>query len=146
MKQILLRKKAKYSDPATLTIKCNVFTAEELLPLLKQLKYMGQIGASRTIKIEDYDGDNTFGIDGDGPSMIYEIRQDGELVKSKSAVEHLKKEGLHKEGHKMEVDPKELARGINIEMEHTSSKAVAREIALDHLHEDEKYYTHLSKV
>jgi hypothetical protein len=65
---------------------------------------------------------------------------------SKAAVAHLKKEGLHKEGHSMNVDPKELARGIKVEMEHTSSKSVAREIALDHLHEDSKYYTHLSKV
>jgi len=68
------------------------------------------------------------------------------LSKSKAAVDHLKKEGLHKEGDTMEVDPKELKLGIKIEMEHTSSKGVAREIALDHLHEDSKYYTHLIEM
>jgi len=65
---------------------------------------------------------------------------------SKAVVEHLKETGLHQKGRAMKVDPKELAMGIKIEMEHTSSKDVAREIALDHLHEDSKYYTHLGKM
>ena len=41
---------------------------------------------------------------------------------------------------------KQLDAGIKIEQEHTSSKEVAREIALDHLNEDPKYYIKLKKV
>jgi hypothetical protein len=40
-----------------------------------------------------------------------------------------------------EVDPKELARGIEIELEHTPDKKTATVIALHHLAEDDKYYT-----
>lgn len=40
----------------------------------------------------------------------------------------------------------ELARGIKHEMEHTSSKNVAKEIAMDHLYEDPKYYTKLKRA
>jgi hypothetical protein len=40
----------------------------------------------------------------------------------------------------------ELAKGINVEIEHTSSKEIAHEIAKDHLYEDPKYYTKLEKV
>lgn len=39
-------------------------------------------------------------------------------------------------------DPKQLAIGIKIEMEHTSSKRVAKEIAKDHLVEFPDFYTH----
>lgn len=44
------------------------------------------------------------------------------------------------------VNRKELAMGIKTEMEHTSSKRIAKEIALDHLAEDKKYYTKLKKI
>jgi RNAse (barnase) inhibitor barstar len=40
----------------------------------------------------------------------------------------------------------ELKLGIEIEMEHTSDRKVAREIALDHLFEDPKYYTKFKKT
>ena len=40
----------------------------------------------------------------------------------------------------------EIAKGVEIELEHTSDKAVAREIALDHLNEDLDYYVKLEKV
>jgi hypothetical protein len=39
-----------------------------------------------------------------------------------------------------------LRTGIKVEAEHTSNKAVAREIALDHLGEDPKYYEKLKKA
>jgi hypothetical protein len=44
------------------------------------------------------------------------------------------------------VVDKQLAQGIKIEMEHTSLKSVAREIAMDHLGEDLHYYEKLSKI
>lgn len=45
-----------------------------------------------------------------------------------------------------EVDQDELARGIKVELEHTPDRALAKEIALDHLAEDPHYYTKLSKI
>jgi hypothetical protein len=45
-----------------------------------------------------------------------------------------------------DVDPEEFAMGLKVEMEHTTDKEIAREIALDHLAEDPKYYTKLKKV
>lgn len=39
-----------------------------------------------------------------------------------------------------------LKQGVKIEHEHTSDDATAREIALDHLGEDPKYYTKLKAV
>lgn len=36
--------------------------------------------------------------------------------------------------------------GTKVEMEHTTSKAIAFKIAMDHLWEDPKYYTKLKKV
>jgi hypothetical protein len=45
-----------------------------------------------------------------------------------------------------DVDQHELAMGIKIEMEHTKDRNVARDIALDHLKEDPKYYSKLSKA
>jgi hypothetical protein len=41
---------------------------------------------------------------------------------------------------------KQLAKGIKVEMEHTDSKDIAREIAMDHLFEDPNYYNKLSKI
>lgn len=40
----------------------------------------------------------------------------------------------------------QLKIGIKIELEHTSDKKVAREIALDHLNEKANYYQKLKKV
>ena len=44
------------------------------------------------------------------------------------------------------VDPTELEKGIQHEMEHTNDQYIARLIALDHLYEVPDYYTQLSKV
>lgn len=41
---------------------------------------------------------------------------------------------------------KQLDKGIKIELEHTNSRKVAKEIASDHLNEDPKYYIKLAKV
>lgn len=40
----------------------------------------------------------------------------------------------------------ELRKGIKVEMEHTRSRRVAREIACDHLTEDRRYYTKLARI
>lgn len=41
---------------------------------------------------------------------------------------------------------KQLSIGMKVEMEHTNDKNKAREIAMDHLYEDPKYYTKLKKI
>jgi hypothetical protein len=43
-------------------------------------------------------------------------------------------------------DPKELKLGIKEELEHTDDKAIAEQIAKDHLEEDPKYYSKLVKL
>jgi hypothetical protein len=52
------------------------------------------------------------------------------------------------EKHGVDVDKiyKQLEKGIKIEMEHTNSKDVAREIALDHLFENPDYYDDLERI
>ncbi len=45
-----------------------------------------------------------------------------------------------------DVDQDELMKGLEVEMEHTTNKKIAREIALDHLAEDPKYYTKLERI
>jgi len=64
----------KYNEGVEIKIITNLATAKEcLLPLLNELKYMGGIGSSRSIKIEDWDGNDNFIIDGDGVHGIYKI-------------------------------------------------------------------------
>jgi hypothetical protein len=46
----------------------------------------------------------------------------------------------------LDVDPNELRKGIEVEMEHTNDPVKAEEIALDHLAEDPEYYTKLDKA
>ena len=41
---------------------------------------------------------------------------------------------------------KQLNKGIKVELEHTNNKSIAKEIALDHLFEDPKYYDKLKKI
>lgn len=54
--------------------------------------------------------------------------------------------GLADKGSPKNVDPKQIEKGIKVEMEHTDSKEIAREISLDHLTEDPKYYDKLEKI
>lgn len=45
-----------------------------------------------------------------------------------------------------QVDPRQLAVGIEVELEHTPNHEVAKKIALDHLAEDPQYYTKLKQA
>ena len=49
--------------------------------LLYNLKQMGDMGCSRGIKIEDWDGDSSFGFDGDGSDKILTLKVNGEEFK-----------------------------------------------------------------
>ena len=50
--------------------------------------------------------------------------------------------------HKVDVDQltKQLSKGMKVEMEHTKDRKQAKEIAMDHLVEDPKYYDKLKKI
>jgi hypothetical protein len=50
--------------------------------------------------------------------------------------------------HKVDIDilTKDYIKGVKVEMEHTKDKNLAKEIAMDHLAEDPKYYTKLKKI
>jgi hypothetical protein len=39
-----------------------------------------------------------------------------------------------------------LLKGMNVELEHTNNKKMAKEIAMDHLTEDKRYYDKLQKM
>ena len=65
----------------------------------------------------------------------------GGLAKNKTLDDIAAKHGVDKD--KLE---KQLEKGIKVEAEHTTDKAIAREIAMDHLFEDPKYYDKLSKI
>jgi hypothetical protein len=51
-----------------------------------------------------------------------------------------------KHGISVDMLVAEFKKGIGVEMEHTTDREIAKEIALDHLFEDPKYYTKLSKI
>jgi hypothetical protein len=65
----------------------------------------------------------------------------GGLAKNKTLDDIATKHGI-----KLKELEKQLEKGIKVEAEHTTDKAVAREIAIDHLFEDPKYYDKLSKI
>lgn len=44
------------------------------------------------------------------------------------------------------IDPEQLKMGIEIEMEHSTRRGVARRIAMQHLAEIKDYYTRLRKM
>ena len=50
--------------------------------------------------------------------------------------------------HKVNVDhlKEQLAKGVKVELEHTSDKKLAEEIAMDHLTEDPDYYDKLAGI
>ena len=45
-----------------------------------------------------------------------------------------------------DFDPKALAEGVRVEMEHTTDRRIAKEIAKDHLTEDRHYYRKLATI
>ena len=65
----------------------------------------------------------------------------GGLAKGKTLDDIAKKHNVEKDELK-----KQLEKGIKVEAEHTTNKSAAKEIAMDHLFEDPKYYDKLSKI
>ena len=58
----------------------------------------------------------------------------------------LKDLGRHNDVPDDKFDPKELAMGVEVELEHTDDREVAKKIAKDHLSELPDYYTRLKKM
>lgn len=54
--------------------------------------------------------------------------------------------GLADKKDPKDFDQKQLAKGIKVELEHTSDETLAQEIAMDHLTEDPMYYEKLEKM
>lgn len=54
--------------------------------------------------------------------------------------------GLADKKSPSDFDPKKLAQGVRVELEHTSDPKIATEIAMDHLTEDPDYYDKLKKI
>jgi hypothetical protein len=77
----------------------------------------------------------------DFPLLENKDRIPGGLAKGMS-VEDLAKR--HKVG--VEEIEKALRKGVKVESEHTSDEKIAREIAMDHVYEDLKYYDKLKKA
>lgn len=54
--------------------------------------------------------------------------------------------GLADKKKPKDFDPKAIAKGIKVEMEHTNDKHIAQEIAMDHLTENSHYYDYLEDM
>ena len=56
------------------------------------------------------------------------------------------KGGLGDDRPDSDFDAEQLKNGIEVEMEHTKDRKIAKEIAKDHLSEDPNYYKKLKKI
>lgn len=72
----------------------------------------------------------------EAPCTSQEIIERGQLLRG----------GLADKRSIFEFDSKALREGIKVEMEHTSDPKIAREIAMDHLAEDPRYYEKLRAI
>lgn len=66
--------------------------------------------------------------------------------KTESDVKDLLPGGKADRKNPEDFDAKQLAKGIKVEMEHTKDPSIAKEIAMDHLMENSKYYDHLQEM
>lgn len=74
---------------------------------------------------------------------------EGGLADDKSLIQMAKKhgaKGFYQIQDMVKSLKKQLHMGLGVEMEHTDDKKVAKEIAMDHLWEDPKYYTKLKQA
>ena len=60
--------------------------------------------------------------------------------------EFMKPVGKHKASPDNQFDLNELRMGVEVELEHTDSRTIAKEIAKDHLAECSTYYTRLKRM
>jgi len=85
--------------------------------------------------------------EGNGWGITYEkkrLNEDkipGGLAKGKTVEDIAKHYGILSSNIKIQLE-----KGIKVEMEHTTDRQIAKEIAMDHLWEDPMYYTKLNKM
>jgi len=72
---------------------------------------------------------------------LYEIKEKLPTIKT-----YTPKEIAEKHGCSVSKIETALKKGLEHELEHSKIRAIAREIALDHLAEDPDYYTKLDKM
>lgn len=83
----------------------------------------------------------------DNPEMIKKLDSLNKLIhRSDDLFEEKFHGGLADKKQESDFDPEALARGTAVEMEHTDDPEAAKEIAMDHLVEDPKYYDKLAKI
>lgn len=82
-------------------------------------------------------------INWDEVERIYETRKIESKLEKRS---DLLSGGKGDKAKEQDFDADELAKGIKTEMEHTDDEDMAKEIAMDHLTEDRKYYTKLLRA
>jgi hypothetical protein len=81
------------------------------------------------------------------PDMIkYESVNEADVVPGGLAKGLSLNDIAEKHGVSVDMMVAEFKKGIAVEMEHTTDREVAKEITLDHLFEDPKYYDKLAKV
>lgn len=64
----------------------------------------------------------------------------------KLAFHHVLHGGLADKKKPLDFDPAQLRKGVQVEREHTDSRHLQTEIAMDHLEEDPRYYQKLEKM
>ena len=67
-------------------------------------------------------------------------------VMARYTLKQMKRQYGYKENPCECASVSQIRRGTKHELEHTTDRAIARKIAMDHLKEDPRYYTHLTKM
>ena len=75
--------------------------------------------------------------------LIREVVKENNIQKTNEIIEDEIPGGKGDNAVPEDFDPKEMEMGIKTELEHTDDKEKAKEIAMDHLTEDPKYYSKL---
>jgi len=130
----------KYEQPASPEIK-----AANIFPYILKLNKNGDINISE-LSIENFKPGYAGNLIKRLATYIKNQHLDedkipGGLAKGKSLIDIAK----HHRVPQADIY-KQLQKGIKIEMEHTTSKEIAKEIAMDHLWEDPKYYNKLDSI
>jgi len=79
----------------------------------------------------------------DNITFLFEINKE---IKSRKLDKSLKNENKEDKQDSDAALKSQLNEGIKVELEHTTSQKIAKEIAMDHLWEDPKYYDKLSQI
>lgn len=126
---------------------------KEVLAIAKTMSYILEKKAEMKLQglNPNFDVKENFKTPGSGSANAKVPKEENQAKEPKESKEGLEKKdkipgGLADKKKPSDFDQKALKQGIEVEMEHTSDKAVATEIAMDHLTEDPKYYDKLKSV